>query len=151
MTFSLFALWAKVTPARILRNPYHAPVAKVCKVATIAPTMLWSVMVLCKHDAFAPTAYAQLARYMHEDVIAGAILALSSLQLYWLWAWCKPFRFCALGYGALWAWWTAVLVFVVLTPGPLQITVITGVSLLVALAAIAFVSGPRRGVNGGAA
>lgn len=128
-----------------LRNPHYKIGGLICKMSVNYATALWSLVVLCNQDAISRAAYAKVAMYVHEDIIASVLMSISIAHTVCLSAQWRPFRMSSMGYLLMLVWWTIVLVLILLAPGPLPPTALMGVSLLTVLAAYAFISGPRRG------
>ncbi len=130
--------------SRVLSNPYHKSGSSICKLSVNWMTFIWSVGVLVNKDAIAASSYAAVSTYVHEDVIAAFLFALSTGQTVYLAMHWRPLPFGSLGYLLLLLWWAAVFVLVVFDGRP-QPTALMGSSTAALLAWFAYISGPRRG------
>jgi hypothetical protein len=130
-----------------LRNPHYRSGGVISKLGVNWATLVWAVIILSKPDALEPTAYGWVGEYIDEDWIAWPLFFVSALQVLWLWCGWKPLRWGHTGYALLTAFWAFVLCLIVFSSGPAQPTSIACVSTVVALAAFAFSTLPKRGCD----
>lgn len=134
----------------ILNHPHYPTGNVLAKQATNAASILWSVLVLANENALHRTAYVEVTKYVHENVIASALLILSVIQFAWLSFRWPPIPFGFLGYGLQFGWWLGICA-LICQQSPVQPTALTGTALIATLAAFAFTSGRRGEGDGGAA
>ena len=138
----------------VIRNPFSNPHylagSVLARLAVNFATLIWSIVVLSTRDVLisAPTAYAWVTGYVHEDLLASALGALALTQLIWLAAHWPPIRWhgapvCSLGYGTMAAAWAFALGTIIFGSRPIQPTSTACVSVVVMLALFAFVSNAR--------
>lgn len=136
--------------SRFLRNPHFRSASIVAKLAVNWASAIWALTVLRFDNALAPTSYREVARVVHEDMLAWPVLILSIVQTLWLWTHWRPLAFGHGGYFVLLVGWLSILYHVILA-NPAQPTSMAGASTISILAAFAFVSLPRsQGAGDGA-
>jgi hypothetical protein len=127
----------------ILRNPYHFCGAIIARLAVCGATILWSLIVLVRKDALAPTAYGSIMLGLApEDVFAWAYLLLACALVWRIFARRPPHWFGIVAYGILMCAWGFVDIVLWLTR-PWQPTAIAWVTPGAALAVYAFLANRR--------
>lgn len=130
----------------VLHHKHHRCGAVVARLAVNFATLIWSVVVLVKPNALAPTAYGpMLTRFASEDLYAIAFGTLSICMLYRIFRQSPPNPIGILAYGALLLAWGFVWAAIVFVADPLQPTATATVSTIFVLAFYGFVANPKRG------
>ena len=139
--------------AYLLENPYQYSGQVIAKLSVNVATMIWSAVVFIKPDALArwPASFL-VSNAVHENTLAAGLFVLSFIAAIRILFKSAPLRLGACVYGVfllLWLYtWMTLIVAVTngitaARPGQLA-----GVTVLVALAAFAFVSNPKRKRHG---
>ena len=125
----------------LFANPFHAPGVIIARLAVTGATMIWSLIVLSNTDALSVTRYGHmLAAVVRENVVAVVFLAISGTLFYRILAHSEPRKLAVSGYGSLVVGWGFVEYMLLLSPGPLQPTAVSWVSVGLILAIYSFVA-----------
>lgn len=127
-------------------NRYFRSGAVVAMLAVSMASWIWSLVVLCEKDALTTTSYFNIPSVVRiEDGIAGAMISLSTAQIFWLWRHLKPwpFQLWSVGYVIQTGWWFALLMLVFLDTGSLRPGAVAWLGTGVILSAFAFTALPR--------
>lgn len=129
----------------IFKNRYQFSGVIMAKLAVNIASFIWATIVLFKPDALISfKGYSGLTYYVHEDVVAGLLILISSLQFYRLVTCAKPISVGISGYAILTLFWMYVWWNILIQPGPIWPASLATVSTLVCLSIYAFVANPKR-------